>query len=139
MKTIYVAGPYRDKNSWLVEHNIRCAEEVSYKIACLGALPVCPHTMFRYFNGTLTDQFWLKATQELLLKCDAVILLLGWENSEGSRIECELALSKSMPIFYQQHTDWVTLINSYILPPSQSVIDNNTGMDVINKWLLSKR
>ena len=89
MKIIYVAGPYRASNAWGVESNIRCAEEIGFQIAGLGAVPVIPHTMYRFFNGTLTDRFWLDATLALMRTCDAMFLVPGWRNSEGSVAENE--------------------------------------------------
>lgn len=101
MIAVYVAGPYRAKSGWLVELNIRRAEMVAFQVAECGAVPVCPHTMFRFFNGTQTDGFWINATLELLKRCDAILLLNDWEYSEGSRGERDYALKHNMPIFYQ--------------------------------------
>ena len=105
MFVIYVAGPYRAQNAWLVELNIRKAEMMAFQIASLGAVPLCPHTMTRFFNGTQTDEFWINATLELLMHSDAIMLLNEWERSEGSRGERDYALKHSMPIFYQHDMD----------------------------------
>ena len=39
---------------------------------------------------------------EELLKCDAIFMLMGWEKSEGSRIEHALATMVGIPIHYQR-------------------------------------
>lgn len=87
MRLVYVAGPYRAPTAWDVEQNIRRAEEWAYKVAEIGHIPICPHTMYRYFNGTMTDDFWLKATLGLLRRCDAAVFIPDWRKSSGSLAE----------------------------------------------------
>ena len=98
MNHIYIAGPYRAETSWAVEQNIRRAEEIGFLVACAEAVPVIPHTMYRHFDGTLTDEYWLKATQSLLRRCDGIVLLPGWALSEGSCGERELANRLGLPM-----------------------------------------
>jgi hypothetical protein len=90
MKLVYIAGPFRGKNAWEVENNIREAEGVGFAVANLGMIPVIPHTMYRFFDGTLDDKFWLDATLELMHRCDALLLSTGWRKSEGANKESEL-------------------------------------------------
>lgn len=99
MKVVYIAGPYRAKTAWEIEQNVRRAEEAALEVAKLGAMPLCPHTNTRFFHGLLTDEFWLNGTAELLRRSDAVYLLPGWVNSEGSVGESNLAHKLKMPIF----------------------------------------
>jgi len=111
MKHIYIAGPYRGEHAWEVEQNIRDAEAVAFEVGVTGEVPVCPHTMFRYFNGTLTDQYWLAATQSLLLRCDIILLLPRWKESEGARGELAAATIAGIPhIHYskwnESHRNW---------------------------------
>ena len=98
MKVIYVAGPFRGKTAWEVEKNIRHAEHLGFEIAKLGAVPLIPHTLYRFFNGELTDQFWLDGTMELLKRCDGAFFLGGWQASSGSRAERAVA-ERMMPVF----------------------------------------
>lgn len=86
-KLVYVAGSFRGKTPWEVESNIRKAEAVGLEIAKKGGVPVIPHTMYRFFDKVLSDQFWLDATLSVMHKCDGLVLCVGWENSEGSRNE----------------------------------------------------
>lgn len=81
---VYVAGPYRGINAWDVEKNIRVAEEVGMAVARTGAIPLIPHTMYRYWDGTLSDEFWLKCGLRLLEPCKAIVLCPGWKKSSGT-------------------------------------------------------
>lgn len=109
MKLVYVAGPFRAENAWLIELNIRAAEWQGYKIALLGAVPIIPHTMYRFFNGTRNDSFWLQATQDLLARCDAIYMVDGWKRSEGSHAEKALADMQKIPVFKndQNLKEWI--------------------------------
>jgi hypothetical protein len=98
MRVVYVAGPFRAPTPWRVEQNIRRAEELALEVARCGAVPLCPHTVYRFFNGELDDQFWLDATMELLKRCDAIIVTPDWEKSSGARAEVEWMLNRR-PIF----------------------------------------
>ena len=89
MKLIYIAAPFRAKNPWEVEQNIRVAENLGFLVAELGAVPIIPHTMYRFFDGTLGDRYWLDATLLIMHKCDAMLLGPGWRKSEGASKEAE--------------------------------------------------
>jgi hypothetical protein len=100
MKVIYIAGPYRGANAWAVEQNIRRAEELSFAVNQMGATAICPHTITRFFNGTLTDDHWLVATMEIMRRCDAVLLTDNWKTSTGARAEHDEAMRVTIPVFY---------------------------------------
>lgn len=46
----------------------------------------------------LSDRFWLEGTLELLRRCDAVLLVPGWEKSSGTRAEIEEAERLGIPV-----------------------------------------
>lgn len=98
-KKVYIAGPFRGSNHWEIAENIRRAERAILPIAETGHLPFCPHSMYSKFDGALPDQFWLDATMEWLKICDCIYLGPGWERSEGSRTERELAEERGLPVF----------------------------------------
>lgn len=100
MKVIYIAGKFRGPDAWAVEQNIRRAEERGFDVAQMGASPLIPHTNTRFFNGTLTEQFWLDATLAAMLKCDAVLTVDNWSNSQGAIEEVRVARERDMPVFH---------------------------------------
>lgn len=86
---VYIAGPYRGINAWEVELNIRVAEKAGMAVAKTGAIPLIPHTMYRYWDGTLSDEFWLGCGLRLLEACKAIVLCPNWKKSSGTLGELE--------------------------------------------------
>lgn len=99
---IYVAGPFRAKpdvtNQWVQEQNIRKAEQVSWDLFFMGAAPICPHTMTRFFQGSLPDEVFLQADLDIIRRCDAIYLVDGWERSVGTRAELALAVELNIDV-----------------------------------------
>jgi hypothetical protein len=105
MKLGYIIGPFRAPTAWEVQLNVRNAEMLGLEVAKLGAFPVIPHKNTENFNGLLTDDFWLKGTAELLLRCDFAITVsaihVPWYSSKGSQGEVLLATQRGIPVFYE--------------------------------------
>ncbi len=100
MKVIYVAGPFRAATPWLVEQNIRVAEELALEVWKMGHPAICPHTNARFFSGEASDETWLEGDLAILKRCDAVIFGNGWESSSGSLAELNFAQEHSLPCFF---------------------------------------
>ena len=98
---VYVAGAYRAPTTWDVAENIRAAERVGLEVARLGAMPLIPQANTGLFNGQLTAEFWLEGTLELMRRCDAVVLVPGWEAPGGTRGEIEEAIRLGIPVFVE--------------------------------------
>ncbi len=104
MKIVFVIGPYRAENAWEIEQNIRRAEETALGIWRLGAIPICMHSMNRFFMGTMPEEIYLRGDREILSRCaDAVITVGYWMDSSGSRDERTQALELGIPIFENLH------------------------------------
>lgn len=99
MKVVYIAGKYRGPNAWAVEQNIRAAEEVAARVIQLGMMPLCPHKNTAHMEGLADDEFFLAGTMELLRRCDAVVLVPGWDKSTGTRAEVTEARALGIPVF----------------------------------------
>jgi hypothetical protein len=100
MKIVFVVGPFRGKNAWEIEQNIRRAEAAALQIWRAGIAVICPHTNTRFFQGAAPDDLWLAGDLEILRRCDAVFCLPGWDGSEGSIGEAHLADSIGIPVFF---------------------------------------
>lgn len=108
MKCIYIAGPFRARDGWELTRNVNRAEQMAYNVCNLGGVvALCPHTMFKNFDRTMDDKFWIDATMELLRRSDAVMVCSGWQDSEGTKGEIAEARKRNMPLFF----DFNDLIN----------------------------
>lgn len=84
----FIAGPFRAPTTWQVAENIRAAERVGLEVAKLGGFPIIPHANSHLFLGQLSEEdFWLPGYQELLDRCDCLVLIPGWESSAGTKAE----------------------------------------------------
>lgn len=121
MKKVYIAGKFRAKNRWEQVQNIRRAEEAGMSVAELGCIPVIPHTLYGEWDGTLTDQFWLDATMELMLLCDSVFVIENWRTSTGTIGEIERAEIEEMPVFYKENQglEKLAIWAEHTSPPQQ--------------------
>ena len=99
MKVIYIAGKYRGPNAWAVEQNIRAAEEVAARVWAMGMVALCPHANSRHMEGVASDEVFLAGTLELMRRCDAVLLVPNWRDSEGARAEVAEAERLGLPVF----------------------------------------
>lgn len=97
---VYVAGPYRAANNWEIEQNVRRAEALSLRVWQAGAAAICPHTISRFFQGAAPDAVWLEGDLAILRRCDAVLVVEGWELSAGTRAEIREASARGIPVFY---------------------------------------
>lgn len=98
---IYVAGRYRAATREAVAANIEAARQVGVQAARLGWYPVIPHANTAHMELDLEhgDEFWLAGTLELMTRCDAVVLVDGWEGSVGTAGEIAKADQIHLPVF----------------------------------------
>ena len=88
---LYIAGPYRAKTVNGVRRNIRKAEMVMEWAWVNGWIPVCPHLNSAFVDGLVPDEMILKRYLRLLTRCDAILMMKGWQDSEGAKDEYMLA------------------------------------------------
>jgi hypothetical protein len=100
MKIIYIAGPYTDSNTWTIEQNIRVAEKAGLQVLHLGAMPLVPHTMTRFYYGAVPEITVIEGDLELLRRSDAVLFVGDWKNSKGSMGELKEARRRKLPRFF---------------------------------------
>jgi len=88
MKLAYIAGPYRDdRGAWYIRQNIRKAEDVGIELLKMGYIPIVPHKLMGLWDGIVPDDIFLQCGLEILKRCDLIVMLPEWENSEGACIE----------------------------------------------------
>ena len=116
MKLVYIAGPYRAKSIYRIRENIRHAQKAGdYIIKNYSHLnsnkecwyPVIPHKNTEYCDELGSSIYFIEGTKELMRKCDAVVLVGNWQESEGSIGEALEACTLGIPV-YENLTDFDT-------------------------------
>jgi len=101
MKLIYIAGRYRGKTREAVDLNIQAARAAGVLVVEKGYYPVIPHSNtsgFEHLTAT-HDAFWLAGTLELMRRCDAVLVVQGYEQSSGTLAEIQEAQRLGVPVY----------------------------------------
>lgn len=99
---LYIAGPYRAPDRTAIAANIDAARRLALYACTLGWFPICPHMNTAHMEvdlPNLGDEFWLRGTMELMERCDAVVLVDGWDRSAGTLGEIARADEMRLPVF----------------------------------------
>jgi hypothetical protein len=106
MKIIYVAGAFDHPDKIHgVERNIISASEVALRCWAAGWSCISPHKNTSGFQHTLIKHdVWMKGDLEILSRCDAILMLQGWEDSPGARVEEEYARIRGLEIYFYDGT-----------------------------------
>lgn len=91
--TTYIAGPM----TGLPQFNHQSFAYAATVLRAQGRDVRKPHEI----DGGATDQTWewyMRRALQMLLDCDEIVLLPGWENSRGARIERQIAEALGMPV-----------------------------------------
>lgn len=107
-KVVYVAGPFRaasayvagQQDSFGILTNIMAAMQVSLELWRAGLVGLCPHGNTFCFQNSAPDDVWLDGDIELMRRCDAVLMVPGWERSSGARAEKEIAENEGIPVYF---------------------------------------
>lgn len=100
---IYVAGKFTDDSAFKVLNNMRIGIEHSIEIFKLGHAPFCPWLDYQFIlmgGGDIPCERMYANSIEWLKVCDAVFLLPGWESSNGTQKEVEIARELGLSIYH---------------------------------------
>jgi hypothetical protein len=101
MKVLYVSGKYRDdRGPWYVKKNIEAAADVAIQLWQIGYCVICPHQNTAFFEGPIQDPRIIAGDCELVRRSDGIVMVPGWEESQGAKIEMYEAHKGQKPIFY---------------------------------------
>jgi hypothetical protein len=92
IQTIYIAGPITGKP----DGNRKAFARAEQDLTLMGYRAVNPHKLDHSRAGGhwhLNRRVCIAA----MMTCDAIVLLEGWEESDGAKMEIKLATSLAMP------------------------------------------
>lgn len=95
----YLAGPM----TGIENYNFPAFEEAARQLRERNLEILSPHEIdhgeTQETRGSLDYKTYIKAGLDLLLSCDAIILLPGWYNSRGCIMETSIANTLEYPIY----------------------------------------
>lgn len=110
-EVVYIAGAYTAPTAAGIVANCNAAHALAKRVRAFGLVPFVPHTGLAggvtdlafarpfYDLPTLTWEEAMVDCRELLQRCDAVLMVEGWESSKGATEERELAKERGIPVF----------------------------------------
>lgn len=96
---VYVSGAYTAPTSEQLQANIERARLAGLEVRKAGYVPVVPHLAILYDDPN--DFTYEKAMVEclaMLKRCNAVLMVEGWRESRGARIERHFAYKHWIPV-----------------------------------------
>jgi hypothetical protein len=95
---VYISGPYRGR----VKHNIARARKIAIELWEAGYAVICPHLNTAHFEKDAKVDIldYLAADCRMIEGCDAVLMIPGWERSEGAAVEWGHAHKVNVPVYY---------------------------------------
>lgn len=99
---VYLAGPITPKGTRTVEKNVQQACTTLEYLTRRRVSAICPQLtalMPGAFDVPYED--WMAVDFVLLETCAAVLVLPGWETSDGTKREIEHATARGIPVFWK--------------------------------------
>ena len=104
MKTIYVSGPMKN----MPNGNLEAFDKAEKQLRQLGYDVLNPHAIseqvnLRFFEIGKVPEYedYLKEDIiQMLSKCDKVLVLPGWRQSKGAKLEIANALACGLDVFF---------------------------------------
>lgn len=96
---VYIAGPYSPNNGYSIDQNIQAAELLARQCWNAAIPAICPHLNTAHMDDVNVPDVFYAGDLAILERCDAVLLVPGWEQSFGAKMERIHALRNRIPVF----------------------------------------
>ncbi len=97
-KSPYISGPMTGIDNL----NREAFDKVETYLLSYGIHPFNPVSTNRLLGNDATYNEYLGEDLKYLLKCDSIIMLKGWGNSKGAKVEHAVATAIGIPIIYME-------------------------------------
>lgn len=96
---VYLAGLYTKGN---IDDNITLARKIAIEVWESGLWAITPHLNTAHFevDCKATYEDYMQGDLCMVSRCDAIIMLPGWDQSSGAKRELDLAKSLNIPVYY---------------------------------------
>jgi len=113
---VYLSGPYTGD----IKQNILNARAMAIKLWEFGFAVICPHLNTAHFEQDCgaTYEDYLEGDLRMVEGCDAVLMLKGWQDSEGAKKERAHAQTKGKPVYTSIHSLMTWWHLKVIKPPA---------------------
>jgi hypothetical protein len=109
MKVVYIAGKYREYRTdgnydidAMLERTLDM-RRVAKKYMAQGYCVISPLLNFFLFDSQkFADDFWFAVDEELIRRCDAIVMMEGWDKSQGAIHELKFAESLGLEVIYDK-------------------------------------
>lgn len=89
--------------------NFAAFDEAAHHLRTQGYKVANPVEIAKTYPGQ-PDEFYLRKDIQLLMDCDGVVILPGWERSRGAELELLNALRLNIPVYEYPSMQPLTLI-----------------------------
>jgi hypothetical protein len=95
---VYVSGKY----SGDIDANIEIAAQIAAQLWDEGHAVICPHMNTAHFENRClaTWENYIAGDLNMISRCDAMVMIPGWEDSKGAVVEKDYAEKLHIPIWY---------------------------------------
>ena len=96
---VYIAGPFTAGYGGNEAQNIAAAVRVAERYFRMGYTTICPHKNMWHIEGCNYEDY-LAADFAIILRCNAVVMMKNWRESQGASREMAFALRNKIPVHY---------------------------------------
>ena len=100
---VYVSGKYSGDSHEEISDNILKARKVAIELWEQGHAVICPHLNTSHMEVDCHIHYdnYIEGDLMMIARCDAMVMLSGWEDSQGAVIEKGYAENLRIPIYYE--------------------------------------
>ena len=96
---VYIAGPYSPINGLTINENVNNAKELAKECWKNDIPAICPQMNTAFMDAVTSPDVFYIGDLDIIERCDAVLMVPGWEKSFGAKMERLHALREEIPVF----------------------------------------